>query len=156
MRQVTEGQHMTKKVYHPDGRRLVFRVQSADGEGVYKAGFAYKLIEESENYAGGRHPNAYDDRGLCNFWETVHPGPRAAEYYFGFRDMDQLTNWFMWPENMKEYADNADIVVYAVADEHVIDGQFQTIFKLREAEQVDLLALTATDFNPNTLAEEAI
>lgn len=147
---------MSKKVYAPDGRRLVFRVQSTtepspyiDGwaAGPYTGGFYAVLLAERMNDTV--HPPPSCDAGLSDFWYALDETGRDP-FVFGFRDLDQLTNWFMWPELMREYHEIACIGVYAVEEGAVVDGQFQTIFDHREAEQVCILPLYATEYNPVT------
>lgn len=147
-----------KNVYAPDGRRLIFRVQNAEGEGPYNAavwgengrGVLLSRLLLKTFLNSTVHPNPYNDAGLRDFWEYN----RSPEYLFGFRNLSQLTNWFMWPRRMYWCRNMAHIGVYAVDAEedvhNVVDGQFQSIFHQEAAELIAELPLNTTHYNPET------
>lgn len=151
---------MNKKVYHPDGRRLVFRVQCKHYAGTNNPEFRAGAYNWQSNLADrllactladDDHPLPHHDNGLANFWQGLEDSGEYKPWLFGFRDMDQLTNWFMYPERNAQNVDVGEIGVYAVDECYCVDGQFQTIFNCKCAEQVAILPLDTTEFDPTTL-----
>jgi hypothetical protein len=156
-----------KEVYHTDGRRIVFRLESAGmpdehsgqaeskvNSGAFRAGIAGEIGRQVNEYFGSAtlHPAPSEDAGISTWWSNAGYDQRKA-YVFGFRDMDQLTNWFMWPEAMgsDEVMHAGRIGVYAVPDSEVQDGQFQTIFDCTDCELIEVLPTNATEYVPTPL-----
>ncbi len=144
-----------KLKWHPDGRRLVFRFEhaTAPGEGPCNEGpyvkqgqgLALFVLGAGAAHCGDPvHPSPEEDAGLRDWWLSCWRG----DWLFGFRDMDQLTNWFMYPDKMAEVAAVGRIGVYAVPPSKIIDGQFQSCFIPDAAELVAVLPTTAMEYKP--------
>lgn len=116
----------------------IFRVQAFNGNGPY-------MGSNISDVAGigcliSEHPNPYGDAGLCEAWENMH-SYEQDEFYFGFKDLNQLSNWFMYPDLNMEAAELGWIVEYEVNEEDYVIGQFQAIFKRQNATSVKYLHL---------------
>jgi hypothetical protein len=147
-----------KEVYHTDGRRLVFRFECAHdlsrqssnprvNSGPYANDLAAAILgDDAMNMVEDNHPSPGLDAGLSDWW-----GCGKSDWFFGFRDMDQLTNWFMFPDKMTAVAESARIGVYAVEAGNVKDGQFQSCFFEPECELITTLPTTATKYVPAPL-----
>jgi hypothetical protein len=144
-----------KQVYHTDGRRLVFRFESNTPDysvpgtlvnrGAYRDNLARIALEA---YGDAElHPDPNQDAGLAVWWNQCN----TCGYVFGFRDMNQLTNWFMWPDRMAECLELGRIGVYAVSAAHVQDGQFQTCFSSTHCQLIAALPTTAQEYIPAPL-----
>jgi hypothetical protein len=167
-----------KKIFHADGRRLVFRLESTSvldsctgaknskvNSGAFRCGLATKICREVQRLyddehatfnSTALHPSPSEDAGINTWWSNAGCLGTRERYVFGFRDMDQLTNWFMWPEVMasKGVLQMGRIGVYAVPAEYVQDGQFQTIFDCTECELVAELSTDAQEYKACCLNTE--
>lgn len=120
----------------------VLRVESfKDKIGPYRVKGIPQL---KDNVSTNRHPTPCEDMVLREWWDTVRWVDERKEWFFGFRDHDQLFEW--WPKNewqvFYEYnrglnSDDAfGISEYEVDYSNMHFGTHQITFRLHEATRV--------------------
>ena len=119
----------------------VYRIEKEDGTGVYTAGSVTaterRLGEIISDYTGfcddgwspsSRHPAPGIDSQLGPVWKHMDIAQRDR-YYFGFKDIEQLQNWFFdirLNNILHEYGFRVSI--YDVPKCDVIEGKHQVAF----------------------------
>ncbi len=117
--------------------KLVWRVQSTDGRGLY-VGRPLNCTDEmnydpndkdKDEFARMRHPCPADDYELAPQWESLRRNGIHDMYIFGFLNPEQLLSW-VYKEEWHEEIHNAGFKVYVfeVPDEYVCTGATQACF----------------------------
>jgi hypothetical protein len=105
----------------------VYRLEDADGLGPYATGHAYNFA-----LCGKQHPDPkYDIKG----WNAVYTS-QSMQYHFGFRTLDDLTEWFYARALTGLYSRGQRIVKYKISKWDVLMGTRQLAFEKRKAEKV--------------------
>ncbi len=133
--------------------KLVWRVQLADGGGMYTSRalactneMNYDPYDENKNqFARIRHPCPHDDYLLEPQWYALGGGERFR-YRFGFASIDQLLSWIYMDEWHQEiHSAGFKVYVYSVPDAYVCIGATQACFHQEHGELisvVDIVDLT--------------
>ena len=127
----------------------VFRIERVNGGGVYRTTAGSEAQKKtSDSYK--THPVPSNDPGLMDWYNSRYIGdaPGVSDYYFGFKDMEQLEEW--WPTenhhvfrtynaNCETEEDRLNLVVYEVDHSFVQIGETQVMFLRGEATHKDVL-----------------
>ena len=138
---------------------LVLRIEDINGRGVYQymdqAEKACRSYRE-RNFAAidVNHPPPHVDVLLKNYWEDICTRLQHKNYRFGFRDKEQLLNWFpkegliqleqVFRVNLfhNTTAHTMAVCVYEVPDCHVLIGDKQVAYLKHLAQKINSLSLT--------------
>ena len=81
------------------------------------------LLQDVSNNAQ-THPGPDNDAGLKVFWRE---SSEWRQYKFGFKNIDQYLNWFLFDEGREDLIGEAVLAIYEVPDMYYVTGQFQAI-----------------------------
>jgi len=111
---------------------IVWRFQTKDGRGVYRAGAAVSID------GGDRHPSP------SNPLERNTPLERGLtrDHYFGFRDRAQVLRWFNTKERVILAENGIEVSRFKVNKSHVLYGNYQLAFLRDKAELIDIVRPT--------------
>lgn len=99
-------------------------------------------VEHTVSQTGPYSGCAMDEDDLSDYWGERHPGPRSDgldfpihdSYFFGFKSMSQLLDWFLlwdiWKWKKKGFA----VYRYQISDEYVRLGGKQLVFVRAQAQ----------------------
>jgi hypothetical protein len=103
-------------------RQVVLRVQDQNGLGPYRPGFTESWVDGPESSA--RQPDFIREFG----WDAVHNVPKHMHFGFGFRNLDQLNNWFSETE-LKRLMTKYDYEVVALEADFIFrESRHQVMF----------------------------
>lgn len=111
---------------------LIIRFETYYDGGIYQdhdTGWAV-------DYDSKKHPLPNQDSGLQQWYQDNDEEERYG-YSFGFNSLTQARAWFYnyaWLEKLDVL--EAKLVVYAVRQQHIVEGYAQTVFVKREAERI--------------------
>jgi hypothetical protein len=111
---------------------LVYRVENKYLKGPYTS-YSNRHFSQTElfNFCGERHPNPFNDEGICDFWCG---NSRRLSFYFGFKSIEDLKDWFFMDEAIDAlYKDDFHVIVYNLDKRRVIFGSKQVIFEKEKA-----------------------
>lgn len=115
----------------------IYRIENADGDGPYNAaykpgGLLYQMHTEDDDgpiTAHETHPSPWAD--IASF-ASRHEG----KYRFGFKSMEQLTQWFGPRARKLLESYSFELVEYEVPDKFILPGYRQVAYHPLHAEQV--------------------
>lgn len=133
-----------------NNRVKVYRVEGDSGKGIYMDLSGKDLSITSEFDVSNSTPAPMEDGGLKSIFgaRKYVTEDYQKQWFFGFKDKEQLLDWFKSEEGMIEYIEkhgNAKVVEYEVNYEDVISGEFQTAFKKANAEKITSYPIADTN-----------
>lgn len=96
---------------------LIFRVEDKCGNGPYRRGDNLASLLANKHNGDSSHPTPILD-GIEN----------RQNYFCGFKDLDQLFNWFNPYTEILKKAGFA-VSVYEIDKEYVLEGNYQVCFR---------------------------
>lgn len=124
---------------------LVYRVENADGDGLYHGAVWPKRWSNSGSKAS-RHPHPRYDAGLkkaLGNWDDWAQGGHYEKLRFAFATLAQLKSWLYRDTWRAEFeAGGYHVAVFEVPESAYVYGDTQAIFDLARATRIDTLKLT--------------
>lgn len=112
---------------------LVYRVQTADGEGLYSAS---QYANDKLSDLNGRHPLPYNDSKLM----AALGDEVCAGKLFAFASLEQLKFWIHSDED-REAIHYEGCSIYAIETDEVWVGDTQCVFNKRSGNVVGVISL---------------
>ena len=121
----------------------IWRLESERGVGIYNTSLCNEIqadFEDCNFYNRQRQPMPCDDPKMCKAWNAME-WREKEKWFFGFSSIRTYVRWFhglharRWFANHKEQ----EIVLsrYEVPRRFVIKGEYQAVFRMREAELME-------------------
>lgn len=105
--------------------KLVYRVETDDGEGMYCAriGICY-----SEKIKGAIDPATHRPQPRTHIREHLMDVPDKSQYLFGFANIQQVKNWILNPTDFQFLSENFKLSVYEVEPHTIVEDENQLVF----------------------------
>jgi hypothetical protein len=137
----------------------VLRLETEDGQGVYRAGLAWRFTRAflEDNNMNEWHPGPEKDPKLQDFWNKPNYSARRRdewqiaghqEWFFGFLNTDQLLQWFprqglkLMEARAKELNKTVYVVRYAIHGNRVKKGTAQVAMHKKYSKLVERIPLS--------------
>ena len=105
-------------------KEFVFRLEDAEGTGIYRTLYAQELYALDSAAGGTAHPHPNQDSKLSDHWDMLIIMNQNKEYYFGFASMEQLRRWLFDKEvNQTLHDGGIKISIYQTDDYYIGDTQ---------------------------------
>ena len=127
---------------------IIFRVEDSEGRGVYRR--LINKCREDEGYFGNfsgigsdKHPCPYfEKKSFRKKWQSLWKVNEQVHWYFGFKTMDQLLEWFYCPAFRKVmFYHGAKLALYETDGRKIMKGRSQIAFDKRKSKLIKYISL---------------
>lgn len=118
-------------------RELCFRVENADGVGMYRSDNRIGRAMQDPQ----RHPLPDEDAMLRHAWSVLQETHQSHMFLFGFSSIPQLRSW-IYDERVVDSLGEAGFMLAVYSCEEYYLGDTQMIFRRETAELVGRTQLT--------------
>lgn len=101
---------------------LVYRIENAAGEGMYRAGKHPDCTSQMQN--GPHHPTPWEDAKLSSDWQAIS---NRSAFSFGFGTVEQLKAW-VYRMDWRQELQDAGFAMYLYDSTEVYTGDTQAVF----------------------------
>lgn len=105
--------------------KLVYRVETDDGNGMYAAKIG---IYYSEKTKDAPDPASHRPQPRTCIREHLMDVPDKSQYLFGFSNIQQVKNWILNPTDFRFLSENFKLSVYEVPSHCIVEDDNQLVY----------------------------